>query len=43
MSLQEKIANAEHSDWLTRGIPRWKVKWIIWWAQFKVKLWRLVR
>ena len=38
MSLQEKINNAKPSSWLMDGIPKWKVKVIIWWAKMKAKV-----
>ena len=42
MSLEEKIKNAKKSEWLTEGIPKWRIKWISQWALFKVKVWRFI-
>ena len=38
MSLKEKLENAQPSSWLTEGIPKWKVKLIIWWAKMKARI-----
>ena len=38
MSIEDKIKNAQSSSWLTDGIPKWKVRFIIWWAKVKAKL-----
>jgi len=38
MSIEDKIKNAQHSSWLTDGIPKWKVRLIIWWAKVKARL-----
>ena len=46
MSIEDKIRNAEPSDWLTEGIPKWQVWLIIKWAIFKAKVylfWKKVR
>ncbi len=46
MSFEDKIRNAESSDWLTEGIPKWQVWLIIKWAIFKAKIylfWKKVR
>ena len=37
MSIQEKIDSAQPTTWLTDGISKWKVRLIIWWAQFKAR------
>ena len=38
MSIEDKIRDAEPSDWLTKGIPKWQVWLIIKWAVFKARL-----
>jgi len=38
MSIEDKIKNAQPSSWLTDGIPKWKVRLIIWWAKVKARL-----
>lgn len=38
MSIEDKIRNAKPTDWLTKGIPKWKVWLIISWARVKVRL-----
>lgn len=43
MSFEDKIRNAKPSDWLTEGLPKWKVKLIIKWAVFKAKVYLLFR
>jgi len=46
MSIQEKIANAQPTTWLTDGIPKWKVRLIIWWAKMRARImlcWQKVR
>ena len=38
MSLQDKIDAATPTTWLTDGIPKWRVKWIVWWAKLKARI-----
>lgn len=38
MSLQDKINNAKPAYWLTEGIPKWRVRLIIWWARVKARI-----
>lgn len=38
MSIQEKIDSAQPSSWLTEGLPKWRVKLIVWWAKFKARI-----
>jgi len=38
MSIEDKIRNAEPSDWLTEGIPKWQVWLIIKKAQLKARI-----
>ena len=38
MGLKEKIANAKPTTWITDGIPKWQVRWIVWFAKLKIKL-----
>lgn len=38
MSLEEKIKNAKKTTWVTDGIPKWKVKLIVFMARLKVKV-----
>jgi hypothetical protein len=35
MSIEDKIANAKHTTWVTDGIPKWQVRLIVWIAKFK--------
>ena len=41
MGIQDKIANAKETDWLTKGMPKWKVTFNVRYARFKIKFWRL--
>lgn len=41
MSIEEKIANAKSSTWLTAGIPKWQVRLIVLWAKLKARLYML--
>ena len=43
MSLQDKIKNAKSTTWPAEGIPKWKVKLIMKWAVFKVKVIKKVK
>lgn len=38
MSLEEKIKNAKETDWVTKGIPKWQVSLIVFFAKLKCKL-----
>jgi len=38
MSIEDKIANAKPTTWVTDGIPKWQVRLIVWWTKFKLKL-----
>lgn len=38
MSIKEKIDNAQPTTWLTDGIPKWKVRLIVWWAKTKARI-----
>lgn len=40
MSLQEKIKGAKSNDWVTRDMPDWKIRLIIEWTQFKVRMFK---
>lgn len=37
MTFQNKIKNAKESHWLEEGLPKWKIKLIIFWARLKAK------
>ena len=37
MSVKDKIRKAKPTDWKLLKIPRWKLKFLIWWAKVKVK------
>lgn len=37
MSIQNKINNARPTSWPAEGLPRWWVKFIIWWKRRKVR------
>ncbi len=38
MSIEDKIANAKPTTWITDGIPKWQVCLIVWLAKLKAKL-----
>lgn len=38
MTFQDKLKTAKPSHWLEEGLPKWKVKLIIFWARLKVRL-----
>jgi len=38
MSIEDKIKNAKPSTWITDGIPKWKVKLIVWWTKVKARV-----
>jgi len=38
MSIEDKIKNAKSLTWITDGIPKWKVKLIVWWTKMKMKI-----
>lgn len=38
MGIEDKIKNAENTMWPAEGIPKWKVKWIIFWSQLKARI-----
>lgn len=38
MSIEDKIANAKPTTWVTDGIPKWQVRLIVWFARLKAKL-----
>ena len=33
MSIEDKIANAKETTWLSDGIPKWQVRLIVWLAK----------
>lgn len=37
MSIQNKINNARPTSWPAEGLPRWWVRFIIWWKRRKVR------
>jgi hypothetical protein len=43
MNINEKIANAKPTTWVTDGIPKWKVFLIIRFARLKAKIQRRKR
>jgi hypothetical protein len=38
MSIEDKIANAKPTTWISDGIPKWKVRLIVWFTKLKAKL-----
>ena len=42
MSLEEKIRNAKKSDWVTKGIPKWKVRLWVFSAKLKLRFTRMI-
>lgn len=38
MSIEDKIKNAKPTDWLTKDIPKWRVRMIVRWAKFKARI-----
>ena len=38
MSLQNKLDNAKSTTWLSDGIPKWQVWWIVHWSKFKARI-----
>lgn len=42
MSMRDKINEAQPTSWLTDGIPKWKVKLIIWWAKVRARIVRFL-
>lgn len=42
MGLEEKVRNAKKNTWITDGIPKWKVKLLIFKAKAEVKMRKLL-
>ena len=46
MSIKDKIKNANKTDWVTRGMPKWRVRLIVFFTKLKCRfylnkdLWR---
>lgn len=38
MSIQDKLKTAKPTYWVTEGIPKWKVRFIVLFAKIKLKL-----
>ena len=43
MSIKDKILNAKHTTWVSDGIPKWYVSWIVWFAKLKVKIKKMIK
>lgn len=43
MSIQDKLKTAKPTYWVTEGIPKWKVRLIMWYAKVKLLLRKLSR
>jgi hypothetical protein len=43
MSIKDKISNAKPTTWVSDGIPKWKVRWIIWFTKLKCKINKMIK
>ena len=43
MSIEEKLNNVKKTTWLTDGIPKWKVPFIVFSARLKAKIYLILK